>query len=115
MKPSLSALSMKVLYPLYVNKIERKGRQESELLDILSWFTGYERQTIKDMDVTLEVFFRNASHMTSDIHLIKGKICGVDIESIEDPTYKRIRQMDKIVDELAKGKSVEKITTQRKT
>lgn len=115
MRQRLHDLQMNVLYPLYLQKILRKGRLESELLDILSWMTGYDRDKIKDLERTLESFFNHAPKITKDVSLITGKICGVDIETIEDLTYRYIRQMDKIVDELAKGKTVESITKRKKT
>jgi hypothetical protein len=109
MRKHINQVSFKDVYPLYLSKVMKKGRHEEELLFLIHWMTGYSNEDIKSNTHTFELFFNEAPHIHEDIHTIKGKICGVDIESIEDPIYKYIRQLDKLVDELAKGKSIEKI------
>lgn len=100
------------VYPLYVAKIERKGRKEDELLEIVEWLTGYTKDNIKDIvesDITFEVFFVNAPQLNPIVEVAKGTICGVKIQDITEPLMKKIRVLDKFVDDLAKGKTVEKI------
>ena len=100
------------LYFLYEDKIVKKGRTPEELKTVLKWFTGYDtdglaRQKIEGAD--LYTFFEQAPQINANADLITGTICGVKIAEIEDPLMKLIRQMDKLVDELAKGKSLDKI------
>ncbi len=105
-------IKFSMIYPLYVQKVQRKGRSQEELDRVLCWFTGYTRETLMeqvDKQVSLEIFFQEAPKMHPAAGQIKGVICGVRIEDIEDPLIKRIRQMDKLVDELAKGRAMEKI------
>ena len=100
------------VYPLYVAKLERKGRTRSELDQVIGWLTGYDADGLKrviETDVDFETFFAEAPAMTEDRHLIKGVICGVRVEEIEDPLMQDIRYLDKLVDELAKGKKMEKV------
>ena len=96
------------VYPLLVAKAEKKGRTKAEVDEVTQWLTGYDMSTV-DLDVTYEEFFRNAPAYNPRAELITGKICGVQVETIEGPLMKRIRQLDKLVDELAKGKPMEKI------
>lgn len=99
------------VYPLYLTKVERKGRSKAELDQVLRWLTGLtDRQLQKhiDSDTTFEELFR-AAKLNENANLIKGVICGVRIEEIEDPLMQKIRYMDKLVDELAKGRAMEKI------
>ncbi len=105
-----SVFDMKVskVYPLLLQKVERKGRTKEELDEVISWLTGYDMASV-DMEMTYGAFFENAPAMNPRASLIKGKICGVAVESIEDPLMQKIRWLDKLVDELAKGKSVEKV------
>jgi hypothetical protein len=100
------------VYPHYVAKAERKGRQQSEVDAIIRWLTGYSQQELlgqlkaeKDFDT----FFREAPQLNPSRHLIKGVICGIRIEDMEDSLMREIRYLDKLVDELAKGKAMEKI------
>lgn len=100
------------IYPLYVAKVERKGRTKSELDEVLCWLTGYrqkqlEAEILKETD--LETFFASAPNMNPKRTMIKGVICGVRIEEIKEPLMREIRYMDKLVDDLAKGRKVEKI------
>ena len=99
------------VYPLYLAKVERKGRTKEELLQVIEWLTGYKVNTllklIKD-NVTFEQFFANAK-LNSNAHLITGVICGYRVEEIENPLTQQVRYLDKLVDELAKGRKMEKI------
>ena len=108
----LYGMSFGKIYPLYLAKIERKGRSEEELLQVITWLTGYKRDEIFDVcnaEYTVKEFFHNAPEMNSNRDLITGSICGIKVQDLEDPLMKKIRQLDKIVDELAKGKTLEKI------
>ncbi len=108
--PRQSVFDMKVakVYPLLVQKAERKGRTKAEVDEITAWLTGYDMETA-DLDITYRDFFDNAPAMNPRAELIKGTVCGVRVEEIEDPLMQKIRWLDKLVDELAKGKPVEKI------
>lgn len=100
------------VYPLYVAKAEKKGRTKAEVDEIICWLTGYsQKQMEKQMEkqTNFEDFFRDAPKMNPLRKLITGVICGVRIEEIEDPLMREIRYLDKLVDELAKGKVMEKI------
>lgn len=99
------------VYPHYVNKIERKGRSVKELHQVITWLTGFSAATLKKhikSETTLKDFFKQAK-LNKNAKLITGTICGVKIEDIEEPLMKKIRYMDKMVDELAKGRPLEKI------
>ena len=100
------------LYPLYVRKAESKGRSKEELDRILCWLTGYSQQGLRhqlDIENDLEAFFAQAPAINPNSSLIKGVVCGIRVEDIEHPLMQKIRYMDKLVDELAKGKAMEKI------
>lgn len=104
-------LPMASLYPLYVEKIAKKGRTTGELDSVLCWLTGFDERALEQhlaAGTTLEDFFADAP-MNPDARLITGVVCGVRVEEIEDPLMQRIRYMDKLVDELAKGRPMEKI------
>lgn len=99
------------VYPLYLTKVEKKGRTQAELDEVICWLTGYsktELQRIIDANTDFTEFFANAK-LHSNAPLITGMICGVRIEEIEDPLMQQIRYMDKLVDELAKGRPLTKI------
>ena len=99
------------VYPLYVTKVERKGRTESELREVISWLTGYDDAGIDEQitaENSFERFFAEAD-LNPAASLITGVICGVKVQEIEDPLMQQIRYLDKVVDELAKGKAIEKI------
>jgi hypothetical protein len=99
------------VYPHYLNKIEKKGRTKEELHQVIEWLTGFDDQQLQahiDDKVSFEIFFQNAS-LNPNAHLIKGLICGYRIEEIENPLTRKVRYLDKLVDELAKGKKLEKI------
>ena len=100
------------VYPLYVQKAERKNRTKEEVDQVIRWLTGYdqkglEKQLGKHSD--FETFFAQAPAMNPNSSLIKGVVCGVRVEEVEDPLMRKIRYLDKLIDELAKGKSLEKI------
>ncbi len=99
------------VYPLYVTKVERKGRTKDELHQVIEWLTGYDEaalQRIIDDETTFEEFFAKAT-LNPNASAIKGVICGVRVEEIEDPLMQQLRWLDKLVDELAKGKKMEKV------
>ena len=100
------------VYPLYIKKVERKGHTKAEVDQIIYWLTGYDEAGMRqllDSGATLEAFFENAPQMNPKRTLITGVICGYRVEEIQDPLMREIRYMDKLVDELAKGKRMEKI------
>jgi hypothetical protein len=112
MKPRIYTVSFASVYPLYVAKAEKKGRSRSEVDEIIRWLTGYgpeelEAQLEKQTDI--ETFIAEAPHLNPSRALIKGVICGVRVEDIKEPTMQEIRYLDKLIDELAKGKAMEKI------
>ena len=100
------------VYPLYVQKAERKNRTKAEVDQIILWLTGYNQTELQKQikqGTTFEAFFAQAPVLNPNRSLIKGVICGVRVEDIEDPLMQKIRYLDKLVDELAKGKAMEKI------
>lgn len=100
------------VYPLYVQKAERKGRTKVEVDTIIYWLTGYDEQGLQsqiEKAVTLETFFAEAPSINVNAEKITGVVCGVRVEEVEEPLMKKIRWLDKLVDELAKGKAMEKI------
>lgn len=100
------------VYPHYVQKAERKGRTKSEVHEIIFWLTGYnekELQEILDLKTDLKTFFEKAPQINPNVSLIKGLICGYRVEEIEDELMRNIRYLDKLIDELAKGKEMDKI------
>lgn len=106
------AMSFSKVYPLYVQKAERKSRTKKEVDEIICWLTGYDPEALQaqiDRNVSLQTFFEEAPQMNPNAALIKGVVCGVRVEEIDDPLMQKIRWLDKLVDELAKGKKMEKI------
>ena len=104
-------LPMASVYPLYIEKVEKKGRTRDELDTTIRWLTGYDEDELRghlDAGTTLADFFAGA-HLNPNAGLITGVVCGVRVEAIEDPLMQQIRYMDKLVDELAKGKALEKV------
>lgn len=100
------------VYPHYLKKVETKGRTTEELHEVICWLTGYDEagleKQIRDR-TDFRTFFDQAPKMNSNVSLIKGVVCGIRVEDIEDPLMRKIRYLDKLVDELAKGKKMEKI------
>ncbi|WP_265456792.1 DUF2200 domain-containing protein [Enterococcus sp. HY326] len=110
--PKIYQMSFASVYPLYVKKVERKERTVAELQEILQWLTGYTPAQLQEQiqrETTFTEFFAEAPELNPDRHLIKGLICGVRVEDIQEPLMQEIRYLDKMVDELAKGKKMEKI------
>jgi hypothetical protein len=100
------------VYPLYIQKAEKKGRTKTEVDAIICWLTGYERQTLQlqiDNNSDFETFFAQAPLINPNVSKITGVICGYRVEEIEDPLMRKIRYLDKLIDELAKGKALENI------
>lgn len=100
------------IYPLYIQKAERKGRTQAEVDEILYWLTGYNAKTLKqqiDKKHDLQTFFVEAPQLNPNVSKITGVICGYRVEDIEDPLMQKIRYMDKLIDELARGKKMESI------
>ena len=105
-------MSFASIYPLYIQKAERKGRTKTEVDAVIFWLTGYNKQTLQkqiDTKSDLETFFDQAPKINPNVSKITGMICGYRVEEIEDKLMQKIRYMDKLVDELAKGKTMEKI------
>jgi len=99
------------VYPMYLAKVEKKGRTKEELHQVIKWLTGFDDkklQVVIKENVTFETFFQNAS-LNPNAKLITGLICGYRVEEIEDPLMQQVRYLDKLVDELAKGRKMEKI------
>lgn len=106
------AMSFAKIYPLLVNKAVKKGRTAGEVNEIITWLTGYPTEEIENAaasDLSYGEFFRKAPGLNPDRKRIKGVICGVRVEDIEEPLMQEIRYLDKLVDELTKGKAMEKI------
>ncbi|EUJ23222.1 hypothetical protein PGRAN_09846 [Listeria grandensis FSL F6-0971] len=111
-KPRIFAMSFASVYPLYIQKVERKGRTKAEVDEIIFWLTGYDQkalQNVLEQKVDFETFFEQAPEMNSNVGLITGVICGYRVEDIEDKLMQQIRYLDKLIDELAKGKAMDKI------
>ena len=111
-RTDVTQMAFAKLYPLLVNKAEKKGRTRAEVDQVTAWLTGYTQEDIarlEQSDTTYGVFFQQAPAMNPDRALITGKVCGVRVEEIQDPLMRDIRYLDKLVDELAKGKSMEQI------
>jgi hypothetical protein len=109
---SVFALIFASVYPHYLKKAETKGRTKEELDEVIRWLTGYTKAGLDEVirnKVDLRTFFDKAPKFSPNASLIKGVVCGIRVEDIEDPLMQRIRYMDKLIDELAKGKKMEKI------
>jgi hypothetical protein len=105
-------MSFTSVYPLYVQKAERKGRTKEEVDEVITWLTGYggeELRRVIDAKVDLETFFAQAPRMNPNARLITGVVCGVRVEDVADPLMRKIRYLDKLIDELAKGKKMASI------
>lgn len=108
----IGQLTFASVYPLYVQKAERKGRTRDEVDEVICWLTGFDRETLHTQatsDATFEHFFAAAPQMHPKAAEVKGVICGLRVEEIEEPLTRRIRILDKLIDELAKGKAMAKI------
>jgi hypothetical protein len=111
-RPRVFAMSFASVYPLYVNKAERKGRTAAEVDEVIAWLTGYRGKALQraiDAKVDLERFFAEAPRMNPNAGLITGVVCGVRVEAVADPLMQKIRYLDKLIDELAQGKKLESI------
>ena len=111
-KHRVYTMSFASVYPLYITKAERKGRTKIEVDTVICWLTGYSKKGLEEQiknKTDFETFFREAPKLNPSRALIKGVICGVRIEDIKEPTMREIRYLDKLVDELAKGREMEKI------
>jgi len=106
------SMSVASVYPLYIAKVERKGRTKEEVDEIIRWLTGHSQESLEDelaRKTSFEDFFAQAPGLNPARSLITGKVCGISVEAIEEPTMREIRYLDKLVDELAKGRKMEKI------
>ncbi|EAC3450575.1 hypothetical protein BJM51_12235 [Listeria monocytogenes] len=111
-KPRIYTMSFASVYPLYIQKAEKKDRTKEEVDEIIFWLTGYDQDSLQqaiDQAIDFETFFAKAPKMNPNASLITGVICGYRVEEIEDKLMQQIRYLDKLVDELAKGKKMEKI------
>lgn len=111
-KQKIFAMKFARIYPLYVQKAERKGRTKEEVDQVIRWLTGYDQAGLDnqiEMGNDLETFFAQAPAFNPNSQLITGVVCGIRVEDIEDPLMKKIRLLDKLIDELAKGKAMVKI------
>lgn len=108
----IHAMKFSSVYPLYVQKAERKNRTKEEVDEIICWLTGYSQTELEDqieLESDFQTFFANATMFNPKASLIKGVVCGVRVEEVEDPLMRKVRYLDKLIDELAKGKALEKI------
>jgi len=111
-KPRIFTMPFSSIYPLYIQKAEKKGRTKKEVDEIIFWLTGYDEHSLQQQiinEVDLETLFKQAPHINPNASLIKGVICGYRVEEIEDELMRQIRYLDKLIDELAKGKTMQKI------
>ena len=114
-QPKIFSMSFASVYPLYIKKVEKKNRSKEEVDEIIYWLTGYnEAELTKKIEekVDFTTFFAEAPQLNPNVGLIKGMICGYRVEEIEDELMQKIRYLDKLIDELAKGKAMEKILRQ---
>ena len=111
-KHKIYTMSFAKVYPNYIAKAEKKDQTKAEVDEIIRWLTGYSQEALEEVlenEADFETFFAEAPQLNPSRRLIKGVICGVRVEEIEEPTMQEIRYLDKLVDELAKGKAMEKI------
>lgn len=107
----IASMTFASVYPMYLAKVEKKGRTKEELNQVIEWLTSFNNKKLQELikeNVTFETFFQKAA-LNPNAHLITGVICGYRIEEIENPLTKQVRYLDKLVDELAKGKKMDKI------
>jgi len=106
------SMSFASIYPLYVTKVERKGRSKDDVDQVITWLTGYDEDGLREVlaeEVSMETFFERAPALNPDASLITGVICGIRVEEIDDPLMQKIRYLDKLVDEVARGKKMTSI------
>ena len=111
-KPHFYSMSFASVYPMYVKKAESKGRTKAEVDEIILWLTGHTAKSLQkamDAEMDVETFYAKAPRFQPHASLIKGVVCGVRVEEIKDETMRKVRYLDKLIDELAKGKAMEKI------
>ena len=111
-KPKIYTMAFASIYPMYIEKAGKKGRTKDEVDEIIFWLTGYNKNTLQkqiDSKVDMETFYKDAPQINPNARLIKGSICGYKVEEIKDEIMQKIRWLDKLVDELAKGRPMEKI------
>src|SRR5689334_3733417 len=111
-KPRFYSMSFARVYPMYVKKAESKGRTKAEVDEIILWLTGHTAKSLQkamDAEIDIETFYAKAPRFQPNASLIKGVVCGVRVEEIQDKTMRKVRYLDKLIDELAKGKAMEKI------
>lgn len=111
-KPKIYSMSFASVYPFYIEKAEKKGRTKEQVDEIIKWLTGYSQKELEfeiENKTDFEIFLKKAPKMNPKRKLITGVICGIKIEDIKEKTMREIRYLDKLIDELAKGKSMEKI------
>ena len=111
-KHKIYTMSVAKVYPHYITKAEKKGRTKAEVDEIIRWLTGYSQEELEiqlENETDFEIFFAEAPDMNPSRDLIKGVVCGVRVEDIQEPTMQEIRYLDKMIDELAKGKAMDKI------
>ncbi len=114
-KPRIFTTSFASVYPLYVQKAAKKGRTQAEVDQVITWLTGYEDEQLRhaiDAKVDFETFFAEAPRLNPNASLVTGVVCGVRVENVEDPLMQKIRYLDKLVDELARGKKMASILRQ---
>lgn len=107
----IAGMTFASVYPHYITKVEKKGRTKDELHRVIEWLTAYDEKRLQELieeKVTFEIFFQRAT-INPNAHLVKGVICGYRVEEIENPLTQQVRYLDKLVDELAKGRKMEKI------
>ena len=112
MKSRVFMMSFSSVYPLYVQKATKKGRTKEEVDEVIAWLTGYEGvqlQKVIDANLNFEAFFDQAPRLNPNVGLISGLVCGVRVEDVADPLMQKIRYLDKLVDELARGKKMQSI------
>ncbi len=115
MSEKIFKMSFASVYPLYLNKVEKKGRTKTELDEVIQWLTGFDESGLQshiDAKTTFEAFFADAQ-LNADAEKITGVVCGIRVENVEDPLMQKIRYLDKLVDELAKGKALVKVIRQQ--
>ena len=107
----IAKMTFASVYPMYVTKVEKKGRTKEELHQVIEWLTGFDEKKLQELideKITFEIFFQNAT-LNPNAHLITGVICGYRVEEIENTLTQQVRYLDKVVDELAKGRKMDKI------